>query len=123
MGTSESSGAGKSEAARFVLSTLPPAQVLHLGGGASKLALQYSVDLSHTVVFIDEANGLDEETRGLSREAVTRDEVTRLVTVGGPQTGFTARRHTVNTRGLVLIEAGTSVIDERTPSSSISSSN
>ena len=106
----EQSGAGKSELPRFVLSTLPISVVIHLGGGMSKRALQYAGDLSHLVVFIDEANDLDPEMRALFREAMTRPEVARLVTGGDLATGFEAKKHTVRTGGMVLIQAGTAVV-------------
>ena len=77
-------GAGKSELARFVILTLPAYVVMHLGGGASKRAFQYFGDLSRIVVFIDEADALDDELRAFLREAVTKSQVTRLVTMGDP---------------------------------------
>ena len=105
----EVSGAGKSESVRFALSMLPPTEVLHLGGGASKRAINYYGDLSYMVVFIDEANNLDEDLRAILREAVTKPEVIRLVTQGDPK-NYVAVPVTVKTEGMVLIEAGTSVI-------------
>ena len=106
----EQSGAGKTESARFVLSTLLTRVVLHLGGGASAKALQYMDDLSQMVVFIDEAEQLTDEQKAFLREAMTRDEVQRLVTEGDPQHGFHARKYTVKTAGMVLIQAGIHVI-------------
>lgn len=108
----EQSAAGKSELARFVLSVLPSAITLHLGGGASKRAFQYVDDLSHQVVFIDEADVLDEDVRALLREAVTQSQVNRLVTKGDPSAGFTTQRYTSKTEGMVLIQAGTRVITD-----------
>ena len=108
----EESGSGKSTEAKYVLSTLPPATVLHFGGGASKRAFQYYGDLSGKVVFIDESDELDPELRAFLREATTRPTVTRLVTEGDPSSGFRAHSYTVRTEGMVLIQAGTKVITD-----------
>ena len=101
----EQPAAGKSALARFALSTVPTDFVLHLGGGASKRALQYSGDLSYHVVFIDEADVLEDELRATIREAVTTSQVNRLVTSGGA-----AEYITLLTTGMVLIQAGTAII-------------
>ena len=82
-----------------------------LHSGASKRAFQYFGDLSRIVVFIDEADALDDELRAFLREAVTKSSVTRLVTMGDPASGFHTERSTVETEGMVLIQAGTRVIE------------
>ena len=106
----EQSTAGKSEVVRAVLSTLPDSVALYLGGGATKRALQYYGDLSRRVIFIDEADALEGELRAMLREALTKPEVTRLVTTRDHESRFTATSYRVITEGMVLIQAGTAVI-------------
>lgn len=99
------SGAGKSELCRFVLSTMPQQEVLYLGGGVSKKALQFQKDLTGRLIFIDEANKLDDDTWALLREAMTKPEVQRMVTERTESGIYGARTYVAQCDRLVLVQA------------------
>ena len=61
-GLYEQSGSGKTELARFMISTMLQNEVLSLGGGVSKRGLQYAGNLSGMTAFIDESDHLDEDS-------------------------------------------------------------
>ena len=102
----EQSGSGKTELTRFVLSTMPQSEVLSLGGGVSKRGLQYAGDMSGKIVFIDEADHLDDDTWAILREAMTKSQVDRLVTVSDGSGGYAARMYSLRSERLVIIQAG-----------------